>query len=137
MALGIFEDELRTILEVLKPNYIVIEGAFFDPRKPNAYVALVQCYYVIQKLAYLVSHMPVYSIAPKEAKRALTSDGTSSKDNIQESVLSNNKIIFKQKKQALTITEHEADSIAIGFGFIRVILPGLIQDSGLIPDIKK
>ena len=128
MALGVFEDELRVVLEVFKPNYVVVESAFFDPRKPNAYVALVQCYYVIQKLTYQVCHMPIYSVAPKAAKLALTGDGTSVKDNIQECVLSSNKIVFKQKKQALAITEHEADSIAIGHGFIVNILPGIIQD---------
>jgi len=127
---GVFENrfiilcELKeTVMNMLKeftPDFVCHEGAF-QHRYPDAYLALGLVIHTIREACYLVMGWDIYSVAPMEAKKAISTDGTANKDVVQKAVVSHPKITVKDRKQnpVADMTEHAADSIAIGWAFTQ------------------
>jgi Holliday junction resolvasome RuvABC endonuclease subunit len=65
-------------------------------------------------MLYNKFQLMLYRIPTKVAKQAIFGAGDASKENVMEAVRNRSDIIFKQPKQALNLTEHEADAIAVG-----------------------
>lgn len=137
ITLKMIRDHVKLLMDEFNPDYITMEDAFFGIRRPNAFSALIQCISTIE--FYLMNEYGkrVYKVAPRSAKQCMTGSGASGKDPIQQSIFEKSEIIFKQKKQAEKLGEHEADSISIGYFFCKNILPGLLaQEQEVIQDAK-
>ena len=121
-----YEQILSEIVADHKPEYIVSESAFFCPRTPNAYVSLSLCINAIERVLYGYSKT-LYKIAPKAAKQAV-SDASASKIAVQEAILKLPDLKIKKPKnrQLTSMVEHEADSIAITYTFVKTVLPGVL-----------
>jgi len=126
VTLQILKPQIHKLVKSCKPDFIVAEDAFCHPKRITAYEALLQWHTVVGELMYTEFNMPVYRLAPRHIKRVLTGDGTSGKVNIQKAILTNPRIDFKSNLSLSNINEHEADSVAIGYAFVRTILPGII-----------
>ena len=113
-------------MDEFNPDYVTMEDAFFGKFRPNAYSALLQCICTIE--FYLMNEYGkrVYKVAPRSAKLCMTGSGASGKDPIQQSIFKKDDIVFKQRKQAEKLGEHEADSIAMGYFFCKNTLPGVL-----------
>lgn len=126
ISLFLLEREMRTLFTTYKPDYVVSEGAFMA-RFPLAFVSLKLCINAIQRVLYTDFKMPLYQIAPKEAKAAV-STGTADKLAVQESIQHLQNLTIKDTRQhpLSSMTEHEADSIAIGYTFCKNYLPEIL-----------
>ena len=92
---------------------------------PNAFISLRLCINVIQRVLY--EHQKIlHLVAPKEAKKAIGS-GKADKVTVQNSIrnLSDLKLKDSKLRPLDKMVEHEADSIAIGYAFIKHILPDI------------
>lgn len=122
----LLEQEVKELVETYHPDYVVSEGAFMA-RFVNAFVSLKLCINAIQRVLYSEFRMTLYQIAPKEAKKAVNI-GTADKEAVQTSITKLPDLTIKETKQKplIKMCEHEADSIAIGYAFVKNVLPGLL-----------
>lgn len=134
ISLKLIRDHVKLLMDEFEPEYITIEDAFFGRFRPNAFSALLQCICTIEFFLMNEYSKRLYKVAPKSAKHCLTGSGSSGKDPIQQSIFSKEDIVFKQKKQAEKLGEHEADSISVGYFFCKSVLPGILND---IENLKK
>ena len=132
VSLNIIRSSILNLIEEYKPDYLVIEDAFYNPQFPNAYVALVQVITTIELLGYRKYNKVLFKIPPRSAKLAISGFGGSGKLNIQSAILTSDKIEFKQKRQTEGLTEHEADAIAIGWTFCINILPSILNNESTL-----
>ena len=114
-SLHILEKEIRSLLQRIQPQEVCCEGAFMA-RFPLAFASLKLCINVIQQVLYLDYKLQLNLIAPKEAKKAVFK-GTAVKDEVQTAI---RKIKGLQIPKDLELTEHQADSIAIGYAYITL-----------------
>lgn len=129
ISLMVYEKEIAALLETYKPDFIASEDAFYNPRTPQAYLSLKLCINAIQRVLYNQVKKNLYLIAPTVAKQTVWGRGTANKEAVQESILRLPDLhIKKSKPKAITnLTEHEADSIAIAYTFIKNTLPDLLM----------
>jgi len=126
ISLNFLRDMVIALIEEHKPQYIVAEDAYFDPTKPNAFIALLQWLSTVEMLVFKQYGLPLYKIPSKTAKLIVSGNGGCSKDNVQDALFAHSDIVFKQQKQTDKLTSHEADAIAIGYAFLSNILPALV-----------
>ena len=121
------EPLIMQMVEDEKPDFVVVEEPFAHSFI-NAYAALVIVVQAIRTAVKKTLGRDIYLIAPKEAKKAISKDGTSNKDAVQEAILKNPSIVIKVSKQNSVepLTEHAADSIAVGVAFIQNQLPTIL-----------
>lgn len=126
VALDILRQHINEIFEKAAPDYVVTEDIFINknPKYFTAYIALSQWMTILRMYMY-EKEKKVYEIPTKTAKHCVAKDGGAGKENIQEAIYSLPKIKFKKKIK--TLTEHEADAIAIGYTFCQNILPDLVN----------
>jgi Holliday junction resolvasome RuvABC endonuclease subunit len=123
----LLRESIDCLIREFKPNFMVIEDAFYNPKFPSAYASLLQCICTISVMCRDRYNLPVYRIPTRSAKQTIFGTGSANKKDIIEAVLSSPNIVFKQKKSSALIGEHEADSIAIGYHFMLNNLPGLLS----------
>lgn len=112
---------VETITEILDKypeiDTIALEGPFFNPRMPNAYMSLLEVVFTIKYKIAVPRDLDVVIIAPMEVKFHWTGKGNVKgkkpmEDTLHEKIKSKEVIMdLKDKK----LTEHEVDSIAVGF----------------------
>jgi Holliday junction resolvasome RuvABC endonuclease subunit len=121
------------------PDYVVTEDTFYNPRRPNAYRALLLCISSIENFLYdawieLDRPMPVYDkfklrkYAPKFIKSIFAENGGASKQQMIDT-LQLHDIVFPKTKYIdgqLEIIEHEADAIAAAYTLVSTELSKLI-----------
>lgn len=127
ITLCMLRESIDCLIKEFKPNFMVIEDAFYNPKFPSAYASLLQCICTISVMCRDRYNLPVYRIPTRSAKQTIFGTGSANKKDIIEAVLSSPNIVFKQKKSSSLIGEHEADSIAIGYHFMLNNLPGLLS----------
>ncbi len=116
-------DELVT---KFNPDFCTSEDAFYCSRMPNAFSALVQCLTTMENLLYVKFKRALTKMSPKEIKHCISGSGTSGKVSVQDAVMRNPNIQFKVTHDLLRMCEHEADSIAVGWTFTQLRLPGML-----------
>jgi Holliday junction resolvasome RuvABC endonuclease subunit len=129
LSLSLLKKNISKLLDEFKPNFVTIEDAFFNPKRPSAYASLINCISTISLLCKEHYLLPVYRIPTRSAKQCIFGEGGANKNDIREAVLASKNITFKQKKNIDNLDEHEADSIAVGYFFILNILPGLLSNN--------
>ena len=125
ITLSLLRDSIGLLIKEFNPDFIIIEDAFYNPKCPSAYGSLLQCICTIAMFCRDKYNKPVYRIPTRSAKQSLFGIGSANKKDIIGAVLACPNLMFKQKKSAELMGEHEADSIAIGYHFIMNVLPGL------------
>ncbi len=126
-----YAQKMKSLIDTYKPDYVVSESAFYNPRMPNAYLSLSLCINTIRNVLYEYRKV-LYTIAPKEAKQTVAT-ATSDKAAIQESIhnLDDLHIRHTDQKSVEKMVEHEADSIAILYTFCKKTLRTLLLNSGI------
>ncbi len=132
ISLEIMEREVTNLIEQYHPTYIFSEDAFYNPKRPQAYVSLSLCLHTLSRLLYLNYKKSLFKLAPKQIKKIVTGDGTADKTTIQATIISHPNILIKDTKQnqLKNMSEHSADSIAGMYTFCREILPALLMSEG-------
>lgn len=125
ISLRFLQDSIRELMGEFNPMYIASEDAFYNPKFPSAYVALVEWITTVRMLLFNEYKKPLYMVQTRVAKQCIFGNGAGTKANIQEAIFNKEDLVFKQKKQAYSLNEHEADAIAVGYAFLRLKLPTL------------
>ena len=128
MALCELEAQVKDLIETLSPEYVACEDIFYNPKRPTAFIALSQWLTTVELLLKRY-YMPLYKIPTKIAKKEIFGSGSADKINVQSAILSNGRIQFKTKPPK-ELCEHEADSIAVGLGFITSHLQNILLSKG-------
>jgi len=118
------ESLLTEMFSDYEPDYIVTEDAFMH-RFVAAYAALVLVVQTIRTAAMRILDKPLYVIAPRESKKAISTDGNADKMTVQDAILRSPHITFRGPKFD-EYTEHTYDSIAAGIAFINNHLPAIL-----------
>jgi Holliday junction resolvasome RuvABC endonuclease subunit len=114
ISLSYLCEEVAKLVEEIRPDYVVTEDVYLNPRLPTAFASLLCWICAVKMMLYNKFQLMLYRIPTKVAKQAIFGAGDASKENVMEAVRNRSDIIFKQPKQALNLTEHEADAIAVG-----------------------
>jgi Holliday junction resolvasome RuvABC endonuclease subunit len=125
IAARLLKKEVDRLITIHKPNVIVTEDAFFNPFRPNAYLALIICIHTIENACFDKDYK-LEKLAPKLIKQRVSGSGSSGKLNIQEAIKENKKIIVDKIDE---LTEHEADAIGVSVAWAtNIIEPETIQN---------
>lgn len=122
------EEAIEDLLLKWCPEFVVSEDAFYNPRMPNAFLSLKLCINAIQRVLY--THEKVlYRIPPSNIKQAIFGHGLANKAAVQAGIVNHEDIAFKEtkKKQINKLVEHEADSIAVCYAFVKLYLPDILM----------
>ena len=109
---------IRKILEEEKPDVLVVEGTFWNPRQAKGYSYINMVIGVINKIAWEILKLEPVKLQPSTVKKTLTKNGRASKRDVVEAV--KQKFCIEEK-----IEDHIADAIAVGFSYI------LLQQGGV------
>lgn len=129
IPLFVYERLIDDIITKYQPDYICSEDAFYNPRTPNAFFSLKSCILTIERVLY--KHEKVlYKIPPKKAKLAI-GRATANKEAVQELIQNLPDLSFRKTdiKSINKMTEHEADSVAITYAFVKTILEHQVSDA--------
>ena len=141
LALQEVEQHISKLLKTYNPDFVASEDAFFYPKSPNAYGALLMVIHTIERVLYFeheVNHLSkdsarvLYKYAPRNIKNISSGNSLSFKSNMKEALIANEHIKFKVKDSENVsdliagLTEHEVDAIQCGFTFIQISLPGIL-----------
>jgi Holliday junction resolvasome RuvABC endonuclease subunit len=132
ISLAVLRETIAQLLTELKPDYIVMEDAFINPKRPMAYGALSMWHCTARMVARDVAGKAIIVIPAKSAKLGVSGRGDSGKVNIQQAVVTNPKIHFKNEKLMQGLTEHCADSIGLSYSFMTMYLPSIISEANAI-----
>ena len=117
--------ELYDILEYVNPNIVAIETPFINNKRPTSIIPLAKVFDAITGTVYSFNkYIKIMEISPFEAKRDINSGEfthreLSDKDNIKlsvEHIEELNRYVDTNK-----ITEHEIDSIAVGYTVVKYL----------------
>lgn len=105
------EKFLRKLFAEEKPNTIVVEGTFWNPREARGYSYVSAAIGIIQMVAWEVLHIEPVKIQPSSVKKLITGNGRAKKEEVADKI-----------KEKFNITDnladHITDSIAIGYAFL-------------------
>ena len=136
VILDAFEVIVADLMREFQPDYVVTEGAF-QHLFPDAYAALVLVIHTIKRAAFQIIQKFVYSVSPKESKKAISHDGTADKETVIDAILKHPDIEIKPSAAAKEmLVEHSADTIAGAWAFIRNHLKNIIDPEGPPLDLK-
>lgn len=125
VALGALEHSLYDMAEKYKPDFIVTEDAFYNPRRPAAYMALTQWITQLEMAMYRW-RKPVYRIPTRLAKQCVASAGGADKPNVQAALFSAADITIKPKLRQIVKDTNVSDALAVAYTFVKMALPTLI-----------
>jgi len=116
ITLSLLRDMVRELFTTYNPDFVVSEDAFFNPRRPGAYEALIHWILMVSLVLKDEFNKPLFRIPPKLVKKFISQDGTSNKLGVQEAIFKHKDIVFNPKYSGdIELTEHEGDAIAIGY----------------------
>lgn len=115
ITLSLLRGMIRELMDHYHPDIVVSEDAFFNPRRPGAYEALIHWILTVSFLLRDEYQKPLYKIPPKLVKKFISGIGTSNKEGVQAAIFKHKDITFSSDLQNLELTEHEGDAIAIGY----------------------
>lgn len=137
ISLALLRQTLTGIMLDEKPDYIVVEDIFFNPQRPMAHAALAMWHCVTRMTCYDVLNKPMEIIQTKIAKQEITGNGGNGKLSVQQSILSNPSIRFKNKTVEMLMDEHSADAIAVGYAFAKRSRERILLEAGLLKHSNK
>ena len=108
------EKTILSLIEFYQPHILAIEDTFVNNRFPKSAIYLSQ--YIATIELTVMRHnrfISIFKYAPKLIKKYMTGKGNADKDEMLAALLKNNEILPFVNTN--TLTEHEIDSLAIGY----------------------
>ena len=121
ITLSLLRGMIRELMDKFKPDIVVSEDAFFNPRRPGAYEALIQWILTVSFLLRDEYHLPLYRIPPKLVKKYISGMGTADKEGVKRAVAQHKDIRLSPDIIIDNLMEHEGDAIAIGYTRWRML----------------
>lgn len=112
-------NEVRSIIDKYGIEEIVIEAPFYNTLTPMAYGSLLEVIFSIKYTIAIPNNYTLKLFEPLLVKKFFTNNSLASKQIIKEFLV--NKITsgaIKLNKSVEELSEHEIDSIAIGFTYL-------------------
>lgn len=116
--------------EIINENMvtgIAVEGAYFNPTRPNAYASLVEVLYAVRRSVALPLAMPVKEIPAMLVKKEFSILRTVKKGDANKKDLLKDALIERKINKTILITkdieemsEHEIDAAAIGYTYHKL-----------------
>lgn len=131
MSLVYLREQVSALIEEYEPEYVVIEDTYCH-RFPTTYAALEQCIATITIMCKDRYNVQCFRVPTKSAKLSITGNGGASKIDVINSILSNDHISFKQRAKLDALSDHEADSIAVGYYFLTNVWQNIKQSQELV-----
>lgn len=119
ISLTLLRENLNGLFLDTKPDYVAIEDIFFNPSRPSAHAALAMWHCVARMASYDILQKPVEIIQTKIAKQYTTGSGGNGKLTVQQAISNNPNIKFRTKMIEMSMDEHCADAIAVGYAFVE------------------
>lgn len=114
VTLRLLRESVVELLGTYVPDAVCAEDIFINPRRPNAYGALCMWIAVVKMICRDVANKYLVTIPTKICKREVTGRGDIGKVTVQQAIASNPHIKFDNPEDLANMTEHQADSIAVG-----------------------
>lgn len=125
ITLQALRTQVRELLNTYQPDVVVSEDAFYNPKRPSAYMALIQWLTAVDILLHDEYNRVLFKLAPKASKQVVSGFGGADKLGVRYAVLHRDDIEFKSKNVEDGLTEHICDSIGIAYTFAHRVLPAL------------
>jgi Holliday junction resolvasome RuvABC endonuclease subunit len=110
------ENNLLNIMIENNPIAIASEAPFYNPRRPNAYGALVEVICAIRSAVIQYSDtVKLYHIPPSNVKRAIGAKGNADKDTVKLGISNIPEIVNNLSIPLSMIDEHSADALAVAY----------------------
>ena len=121
ITLTLLRDLIRELMDKYKPDFVASEDAFFNPRRPGAYEALLHWILTVSFILKDEYSKPLFKIPPKLVKKFISGVGTSDKEGVQHAIFKHKDIVFDKGLGEIELTEHEGDAIAIGYSYWKTL----------------
>lgn len=105
------EAYLRKVFEKERPDVIVYEGTFWNPREARGYSYVSMAIGIIEKVAWEVLRIKPVKLSPSTVKKLVCGNGRAKKEEVAEVV----KNLFDLPP---ALPDHITDSIAVGYAFL-------------------
>lgn len=102
-------------------NMIILEAPFIHPGRPMAVVALLEVLNAIKYRLSIIKRIKNILIAPKLVKKLFYGNGKADKEKMQKALkhkVNKGFIILDETINIEELTEHQIDSIAVGYSYI-------------------
>lgn len=114
------EDCLLRLFNETQPIAIVSEAPFYNPRRPQAYGALVETIAAIRRaVMYFDVWRELHLIPPSSVKNAVGALGNAKKEVIKEKVLQLVDLNYNGPVPLCQLDEHSIDSIGVAYGYYK------------------
>lgn len=127
MTLDQLRNDIRNLMDIFRPDFVVSEDAFYNPTRPTAYCALVQWLTTVSIVLFDEYQHTLFKLAPKIAKQVISGFGGAEKLGVQYAVTHKQDIKFDKSIDVKNLSEHTCDSIGIGYTFIQEVLPSILD----------
>jgi Holliday junction resolvasome RuvABC endonuclease subunit len=125
-------DRMKEIISDNNVDCLAVEGAYFNPTRPNAYASLIEVLFAVRNIVAYPLMMNVTEISSMLVKKQFSVDNmvkkgnSSKKDFVREGLierkLNGTVVITKDIEQ---MSEHEVDATAIGYTYHKLYAPSL------------
>lgn len=129
LALSTLRDTAIELYNTYKPEFICAEGAFYNPARPNAYAALLQCLCALDFSMRDACAKRVYKMQPKTIKKTVDK-GNAYKKDVLNAIRNIQGLTFKDGE----LPDHVSDAIAINWTFCQLILPSIRKDGYFVSE---
>ena len=113
ISLTLLMEEENKLIEAYKPDFICCEDIYISMAHPQAYGSLAMWVCTTKIVAWKRGYR-LTAIPTKICKQVITGTGGAGKIDVRDAILKNPRITFKREDDRTHMTEHEADSIAVG-----------------------
>ena len=121
ITLSLLRDMIRNLMNKYQPDVVVSEDAFFNPRMPGAYEALIQWILTVSFILRDEYLRPLNKIPPKLVKKYISGIGTADKEGVKKAIAQHTDIRLDDEIDVKDLVEHEGDAIAIGYTYWRIL----------------
>jgi Holliday junction resolvasome RuvABC endonuclease subunit len=113
ISLTLLQEEETKLIETYHPDFICCEDIYISMAHPQAYGSLAMWVCTTKLTAWRHGYR-LTAIPTKICKQVITGTGGAGKIDVRDAIMKNGRITFKNEDDAKHLSEHEADSIAVG-----------------------
>lgn len=131
ISLSLLTQEMSKLFDEHQPEFVCCEDIFINMMHPSAITPLAM-WQAAAKLCAMQHGRKLIVIPTKVCKKALTGSGSNGKLSVQAAVVTNKNISFKSEYDKMHMTEHMADSIAVGVAMNSLYRDFILAILGLL-----
>lgn len=117
ISLSLLREFITGLLNEYKPDFVCCEDIYISMAHPTAYGSLAMWICTAKMTVMDVAAKKLFAIPTKICKQSITGSGGSGKNPVFSSVLTHKDIHFVPSIDKRSMTEHQADSIAVAYAF--------------------